>query len=33
MIRYYRLLSEHYNQQEKYLEAVNYLSKIIWGGR
>jgi tetratricopeptide (TPR) repeat protein len=29
MIRYYRLLSEHYNQQEKYLEAVNYLSKII----
>jgi HTH-type transcriptional regulator, quorum sensing regulator NprR len=29
MIRYYRLLSEHYNQQGKYLEAVNYLSKII----
>jgi transcriptional regulator with XRE-family HTH domain len=29
MIRYYKLLAEHYNQQGKYLEAVNYLSKII----
>jgi HTH-type transcriptional regulator, quorum sensing regulator NprR len=27
-IRYYKLLSEHYNQQRNYLEAVNYLSKI-----
>jgi tetratricopeptide (TPR) repeat protein len=28
MIRYYKLLSEHYHQQRKYLEAVNYLIKI-----
>jgi transcriptional regulator with XRE-family HTH domain/TPR repeat protein len=28
LIRYYKLLSEHYNQQGKYLEAVIYLSKI-----
>jgi HTH-type transcriptional regulator, quorum sensing regulator NprR len=28
LIRYYKLLSEHYNQQGKYMEAVNYLSKI-----
>jgi HTH-type transcriptional regulator, quorum sensing regulator NprR len=27
-IRYYKLLSEHYNQQRNYLVAVNYLSKI-----
>jgi HTH-type transcriptional regulator, quorum sensing regulator NprR len=27
-IRYYKLLSQHYNQQGNYLEAVNYLSKI-----
>lgn len=28
MIRYYKLLSEHYHQQGKYLEAVNYLIKV-----
>jgi HTH-type transcriptional regulator, quorum sensing regulator NprR len=28
MIRYYKLLSEHYHQQGNYLEAVNYLMKI-----
>ncbi|NWQ39245.1 helix-turn-helix domain-containing protein [Bacillus sp. EB106-08-02-XG196] len=28
LIRYYKLLSEHYNQQGKYMQAVNYLSKI-----
>jgi tetratricopeptide (TPR) repeat protein len=28
MVRYYKLLSEYYNQQEKYLEAVNYLLKV-----
>ncbi|MFP7297437.1 helix-turn-helix domain-containing protein [Neobacillus niacini] len=27
-IRYYKLLSEYYNENGKYLEAVNYLSKI-----
>jgi HTH-type transcriptional regulator, quorum sensing regulator NprR len=28
LTRYYKLLSEHYNQNGRYLEAVNYLSKI-----
>jgi transcriptional regulator with XRE-family HTH domain len=28
LIRYYKLLSEHHNKNGRYLEAVNYLSKI-----
>ncbi|WP_335568584.1 helix-turn-helix domain-containing protein [Neobacillus vireti] len=27
--RYYKLLSEHYNQNGKHMEALNYLSKIF----